>query len=52
MYLADGGSNYGRVEISSDDVSGSVCDFDWTVTEVSVVYKKINNNFTQGEPYR
>ncbi|XP_053406028.1 deleted in malignant brain tumors 1 protein-like isoform X2 [Mercenaria mercenaria] len=51
VYLADGGMNYGRVQISNDDVSGTVCDFDWTDTEASVVCKEINKNFTQGEPY-
>ncbi|KAL4227453.1 CD5 molecule-like [Mactra antiquata] len=51
LRLVDGGSNYGRVQISSDNVVGSVCDIDWTVQEANVVCREINVNFTQGEPY-
>lgn len=49
--LVDGGKTFGRVQISLDNVNGSVCGFTWSTVEASVVCQEINQNFTQGEPY-
>jgi len=46
-----GGRDYGRVEIGSDGVRGTVCDWDWDKNSADVVCRQINPFYTQGEVY-
>ena len=46
--LVGGGKYYGRVEITHDNHTGSICDKAWSTSDARVVCKQLN--FADGDP--